>query len=164
MTLLIGALLAFIAILIGSPLLALLLGSVLVIIFKFPSNHINQSIATNFLQIGIIIIGFTMPASNAYEVTVKYFPLISIFVITIFIVGIFLAYLLKVDKSLGLLIASGTAICGATAMAAIAPLIKAKPKDLLVAFGMVFIYQEIQKCYIQGNFKFNPIYTIFFFK
>ena len=143
MTLLIGVLLAFIAILIGSPLLALLLGAALVIIFKFPNNYIHQSLGTNFLQIVIIIIGLTMSASNAYEVTVKYFPLISIFVITIFIVGIFLAYLLKVDKSLGLLIASGTAICGATAMAAIASLIKAKPKDLLVAFGMVFIFNAI---------------------
>ena len=143
MTLFIGVLLAFTAILIGSPLLALLFGSVLVIIFKFPSNHINQSLGTNFLQIGIIIIGLTMSASNALEVTAKYFPYISIFVITIFIVGIFLANLLKVDKSLGLLIASGTAICGATAMAAIAPLIKAKPKDLLVAFGMVFIFNAI---------------------
>ena len=143
MTLFIGVLLAFTAILIGSPLLALLLGSALVIIFKFPSNHINQSLGTNFLQIGIIIIGLTMSASNALEVTTKYFPYISIFVITIFIVGIFLANLLKVDKSLGLLIASGTAICGATAMAAIAPLIKAKPKDLLVAFGIVFIFNAI---------------------
>ena len=143
MTLFIGVLLAFTAILIGSPLLALLLGSALVIIFKFPSNQINQSLGTNFLQIGIIIIGLTMSASNALEVTAKYFPYISIFVITIFIVGIFLANLLKVDKSLGLLIASGTAICGATAMAAIAPLIKAKPKDLLVAFGMVFIFNAI---------------------
>ena len=143
MTFFIGVLLAFTAILIGSPLLALLLGSALVIIFKFPSNQINQSLGTNFLQIGIIIIGLTMSASNALEVTTKYFPYISIFVITIFIVGIFLANLLKVDKSLGLLIASGTAICGATAMAAIAPLIKAKPKDLLVAFGMVFIFNAI---------------------
>ena len=143
MTLFIGVLLAFTAILIGSPLLALLLGSALVIIFKFPSNQINQSLGTNFLQIGIIIIGLTMSASNALEVTAKYFPYISIFVITIFIVGIFLANLLKVDKRMGLLIASGTAICGATAMAAIAPLIKAKPKDLLVAFGMVFIFNAI---------------------
>ena len=30
---------------------------------------------------------------------------------------------------------------------------------IIFSFGMVFIYQEMQKCYIQGNFKFNPIYT-----
>ena len=30
---------------------------------------------------------------------------------------------------------------------------------IIFSFGMVFIYQEMQKCYIQGNFNFNPIYT-----
>ena len=143
MILFIGILFAFLAILIGSPLLALLLGSGLVLIFKFPENYINKSLGTIFLQIGIIIIGLTMSASNAYDVTSKYFPYISVFVITVFLVGILLAKLIKVDKSLGLLIASGTAICGATAMAAIAPLIQAKPKDLLIAMGIVFIFNAI---------------------
>ena len=143
MILFIGILFAFLALLIGSPLLALLLGSVLVLIFKFPEGYINKSLGTIFLQIGIIIIGLTMSASNAYDVTSKYFPYISVFVITVFLVGILLAKLIKVDKSLGLLIASGTAICGATAMAAIAPLIKAKPKDLLIAMGIVFIFNAI---------------------
>ena len=143
MTLFIGVLLAFTAILIGSPLLALLFGSVLVIIFKFPSNHINQSLGTNFLQIGIIIIGLTMSASNALEVTAKYFPYISIFVITIFIVGIFLANLLKVDKRMGLLIASGTAICGGTAIASLAPIIKSKSEDLVASISLVFLLNAI---------------------
>ena len=143
MILFIGILFAFLAILIGSPLLALLLGSGLVLIFKFPENYINKSLGTIFLQIGIIIIGLTMSASNAYDITSKYFPYISVFVITVFLVGILLAKLIKVDKSLGLLIASGTAICGATAMAAIAPLIQAKPKDLLIAMGIVFIFNAI---------------------
>ena len=143
MILFIGILFAFLALLIGSPLLALLLGSVLVLIFKFPEGYINKSLGTIFLQIGIIIIGLTMSASNAYDVTSKYFPYISVFVITVFLAGILLAKLIKVDKSLGLLIASGTAICGATAMAAIAPLIKAKPKDLLIAMGIVFIFNAI---------------------
>ena len=143
MILFIGILFAFLAILIGSPLLALLLGSGLVLIFKFPENYINKSLGTIFLQVGIIIIGLTMSASNAYDVTSKYFPYISIFVITVFLFGILLAKLIKVDKSLGLLIASGTAICGATAMAAIAPLIQAKPKDLLIAMGIVFIFNAI---------------------
>ena len=143
MKLFIGILFAFLAILMGSPLLALLLGSALVLIFKFPENYINKSLGTIFLQIGIIIIGLTMSASNAYDVTSKYFPYISIFVITVFLVGTLLSNLLKVDKSLGLLIASGTAICGATAMAAIAPLIRAKPKDLLLALGIVFIFNAI---------------------
>ena len=143
MKLFIGASLAFGSILVGSPLLALVLGSTFAIILKIPENYINKSIGTTFLQIGIIIIGLTMSASNALEVTAKYFPYISIFVLLVLSAGALLANLLKVDKKIGILIASGTAICGATAMAAVAPLIQAKPRDLLVSLAIIFIFNAI---------------------
>ena len=136
----VGFLLAFLSIFIGSPLIALLMGSLLVIVFKFPNNYIEKSVATNLLQAGIILIGFTISASTALEITFKYFPYVSIFVLIIFFVGLLLANLFKIEKKLGILIASGTAICGATAMAAISPLIKSKPKDLLVALAIIFIF------------------------
>ena len=136
----VGFLLAFLSIFIGSPLIALLMGSLLVIVFKFPNNYIEKSVATNLLQAGIILIGFTISASTALEITFKYFPYVSIFVLIIFFVGLLLANLFKIEKKLGILLASGTAICGATAMVAISPLIKAKSKDLLVALAIIFIF------------------------
>ena len=139
----VGFLLAFLSIFIGSPLIALLMGSLLVIVFKFPNNYIEKSVATNLLQAGIILIGFTISASTALEITFKYFPYVSIFVLIIFFVGLLLANLFKIEKKLGILIASGTAICGATAMAAISPLIKSKPKDLFVAIAIIFIFNAL---------------------
>ena len=136
----VGFLLAFLSIFIGSPLIALLMGSLLVIVFKFPNNYIEKSVATNLLQAGIILIGFTISASTALEITFKYFPYVSIFVLIIFFVGLLLANLFKIEKKLGILLASGTAICGATAMVAISPLIKSKPKDLFVALAIIFIF------------------------
>ena len=136
----VGFLLAFLSIFIGSPLIALLMGSLLVIVFKFPNNYIEKSVATNLLQAGIILIGFTISASTALEITFKYFPYVSIFVLIIFFVGLLLANLFKIEKKLGILLASGTAICGATAMAAISPLIKSKTKDLFVALAIIFIF------------------------
>tara|TARA_Y100001936_G_scaffold51518_1_gene50028 strand:+ start:80 stop:988 length:909 start_codon:yes stop_codon:yes gene_type:complete len=136
----VGFLLAFLSIFIGSPLIALLMGSLLVIVFKFPNDYIERSVATNLLQAGIILIGLTISASTALEVTFKYFPYVSVFVLIIFFMGLLLADLFKIEKKLGILLASGTAICGATAMAAISPLIKAKSKDLLVALAIIFIF------------------------
>ena len=136
----VGFLLAFLSIFIGSPLIALLMGSLLVIVFKFPNDYIERSVATNLLQAGIILIGLTISASTALEVTFKYFPYVSIFVLIIFFMGLLLADLFKIEKKLGILLASGTAICGATAMVAISPLIKAKSKDLLVALAIIFIF------------------------
>ena len=143
MKLIIGVLLAFFSILLGSPLIALVMGSLLVLVFKFPSNNISKSVATNLLQVGIILIGLTISVSSATEIAFKYFPYISAFVILIFFIGLFLANLFKVDRSLGILIASGTAICGATAMAAISPLIKATPKDLFAALTIIFVFNAI---------------------
>ena len=136
----VGFLLAFLSIFIGSPLIALMMGSLLVIVFKFPNDYIERSVATNLLQAGIILIGLTISASTALEVTFKYFPYVSVFVLIIFFMGLLLADLFKIEKKLGILLASGTAICGATAMVAISPLIKAKSKDLLVALAIIFIF------------------------
>tara|TARA_B100000513_G_scaffold185854_1_gene107255 strand:- start:203 stop:1111 length:909 start_codon:yes stop_codon:yes gene_type:complete len=143
MKLIIGGLLAFFSILLGSPLIALVMGSLLVLVFKFPSDYISKSVTRNLLQVGIILIGLTISVSSATEIAFKYFPYISAFVILIFFIGLFLANLFKVDRSLGILIASGTAICGATAMAAISPLIKAKPKDLFAALTIIFVFNAI---------------------
>ena len=143
MKLIIGALLAFFSILLGSPLIALVMGSLLVLVFKFPSDYISKSVTRNLLQVGIILIGLTISVSSATEIAFKYFPYVSAFVILIFFIGLFLANLFKVDRSLGILIASGTAICGATAMAAISPLIKAKPKDLFAALTIIFVFNAI---------------------
>ena len=41
------------------------------------------------------------------------------------------------------LISSGAAICGGTAMAAIAPIIKAKPQELLIALTIIFLLNAI---------------------
>ena len=143
MKLIIGGLLAFFSILLGSPLIALVMGSLLVLVFKFPSDYISKSVTRNLLQVGIILIGLTISVSSATEIAFKYFPYVSVFVILIFFIGLFLANLFKVDRSLGILIASGTAICGATAMAAISPLIKAKPKDLFAALTIIFVFNAI---------------------
>ena len=140
MKFIVGFLLAFLSIFIGSPLIALLMGSLLVIVFKFPNDYIERSVATNLLQAGIILIGLTISASTALEVTFKYFPYVSVFVLIIFFMGLLLADLFKIEKKLGILLVSGTAICGATAMVAISPLIKAKSKDLLVALAIIFIF------------------------
>ena len=139
----IGIPIAIIAILIGSPLLALLAGMLFAIAFKLPDNFINESLGTKFLQVGIVILGLTISASNALELTIIYFPYISIFVLAIFLLGLLLGKVFSINKRIIILVASGTAICGATAMAAISPIIKAKPKDLLVCMAIIFSFNAL---------------------
>ena len=77
------------------------------------------------------------------ELNSAYLPWISLFVITTFLAAIFLGKLLAVEKKQAYLLASGTAICGGTAMAAVAPAIKAKPEDLTTTLSIVFLFNAV---------------------
>ena len=143
MNLLLGVVLAFIALIIGSPLAALLFGISFTLLISSNEELILKSTGTKLLQIGIVILGLTISSSGAINLTTKYFPYISLFVIVIFLVGLIASKILKIDTKLSMLLVSGTAICGATAMVAISPLIKAKPKDLLTSLGVIFIFNAI---------------------
>ena len=131
-----------IAVVINIPVLALMLGIIFVSI-KSHQNLIAPSMGTKLLQAGIIIIGLTTTSSTAINLISEFFLQVSLFVIAVFLIGILLAKAFKINNSLGLLISSGTAICGATAIAAIAPIIKSKPKELLIALSIIFIFNAI---------------------
>ena len=131
-----------ISVVINIPVLALMLGIIFVSI-KSQRNLIAPNLGTKLLQAGIIIIGFTITSSTAINLISEFFLQVSLFVIAIFLIGILLAKTFNINNSLGLLISSGTAICGATAIAAIAPIIKSKPKELLIALSIIFIFNAI---------------------
>jgi uncharacterized integral membrane protein (TIGR00698 family) len=61
----------------------------------------------------------------------------------VFIVGWCLRKLLSVDSEVGLLITVGTAICGGSAIAAVTPVIRAKPHSVSVALGSIFILNAL---------------------
>ena len=145
MNLLLGTILALIALIIDSPLVALVLGISFALFIGSANAEglVLKSTGTKLLQIGIVILGLTISSSSATILTTQYFPIISAFVIAIFLVGYLLSKVFRMDAKLSMLLVSGTAICGATAMAAIAPLIKAKPKHLLASMGVIFIFNAI---------------------
>lgn len=57
--------------------------------------------------------------------------------------GLGLARLLKVDREAGLLISVGTAICGGSAIAAVAPVIRAREQAISVALATVFLLNAV---------------------
>ena len=136
---LIGLLLIIISAYTGSAFISLLLGVVFAYSFNLSEQFITKSIGSKLIQLGIILLAFSIPLYDAYELTRTFLPSISLFVILIFILGLLLGRFLKVDKNQTILIASGTAICGATAIAAIAPILKAKPKIIIASISLVFL-------------------------
>ena len=143
MKLSIGILLAVFAIWSGSAVASIFTGIIYSLILNIPDNFITKSAGPRLLQIGIVILGLSISLTKAFSVTGSYLPSISLLVIITFFLGIYIGKLIGLDKKLTLLIASGAAICGGTAMVAIAPIIKARPKDLLTAITIIFLLNAL---------------------
>ena len=128
-----------IALFIGNAAISLLLGILFSFFNKKDQILIPNKIGSKFLKIGIIFLGGSISYKSLTNISIDYFPLISLYVITVMILGFLLGSLMKIDKKHLLLLISGTAICGGTAMAALAPIIKSKNEELASSITIVFL-------------------------
>ena len=114
-------------------------------------SHLNNKLSLTplsvngslFLKAGIICLGGTISLQSLGTISVDYIPLVSIYVIAIMLIGILIGKAIKLPKNLTLLLVSGTAICGGTAIASLAPIIKAKSEDLVASISLVFLLNAI---------------------
>ena len=98
---------------------------------------------SNFLKAGIICLGGTISLKALGDISADYIPVVSVYVIAIMIFGILIGKLINLPKNLTLLLVSGTAICGGTAIASLAPIIKARSEDLVASISLVFLLNAI---------------------
>ena len=98
---------------------------------------------SNFLKAGIICLGGTISLKALGNISADYIPLVSLYVIAIMFFGILIGKLIKLPRNLTLLLVSGTAICGGTAIASLAPIIKARSEDLVASISFVFLLNAI---------------------
>ena len=104
----------------------------------------NKKMSKVLLQYSVVGLGFGM---NLYESLASgregmIFTIIS--VVGTLVIGTLIGRkLLKVDRETSYLISSGTAICGGSAIAAVGPVIKAKPANMSVALAVVFVLNAI---------------------
>lgn len=128
---------------VGHAALALLLGVVFSYLFRLSEDFFTKKIGTKILQTGIVFLGGSLSLSEAAKISGDFLPWVSLFVIATFFFAFLLGKLIGVDKKLSFLLASGSAICGGTAIAVVAPTIKSKPEELITALTIVFILNVI---------------------
>ena len=131
------------AVYLGNAAISIFLGIIFLTILKPEDNFFSRRVGTTPLQIGIVLLGTTISLSYAWNVSANYLPWISLFVLGSFCTGLILGKILGIHHMLAFLLSSGAAICGGTAMAAMAPIIKAKPQELLIAMTIVFLLNAI---------------------
>lgn len=103
------------------------------------------------LQYSVVLMGFGMNLQQVIEVSSKGIVLTACSVLLVFLFGMLLGRLLKVDRNTAMLISSGTAICGGSAIAAVSPIIKAKDNQISFALTVVFVLNAL------ALFIFPPI-------
>ncbi|MGQ1786811.1 MULTISPECIES: YeiH family protein [unclassified Saccharicrinis] len=119
-----------------SPAIALVIGmglSLLGIKLK-----VSQENTSYILQASIVLMGFGMNLTQVIETSQTAFVETAVSVIAVMGLGILFGKFLKVDSKVSLLIASGTAICGGSAIAAVSNVLH--PKNHQVSFSLVVIF------------------------
>ena len=139
--------------LIGGPIAAILAGILLSLFFpNFTGKEFGKGFSFSrgikftskkLLQYAIIFIGFEMNLFNVLRVgrlslTVMAFTFLAAF-ITAFLAG----KLLKLPGNTTVLIGVGTSVCGGSAIAAVAPVIRAEDEDVARAISTIFLFNII---------------------
>ena len=135
--------LAWMAHWVSSPV-ALALGFAFALIVGEAFPAFNKTMSKKLLQYSVIGLGFGMNVNKALASGSEgmLFTVVSVFG-TLALGWFFGRKLLKVDSQTSYLLSSGTAICGGSAIAAVGPVIKAKPESMSVALGVVFVLNGI---------------------
>jgi uncharacterized integral membrane protein (TIGR00698 family) len=95
------------------------------------------------LQSAIVLLGFTLGFDRLIQVSADYGLVVAVFVLGTLALGFGLAKALASEKAEATLLSSGTAICGGTAIATLAPIIQAKPHNVGVAMALVFLLNAV---------------------
>src|SRR5690606_70275 len=97
----------------------------------------------NLLQLSIIGLGFGLNAIAAFEVSKDGFLITISTIGLVFGLGFLFNKFFKIEKITALLISSGTAICGGSAIASVSPIVKAKNEQISIAIGVVFLLNAV---------------------
>ena len=126
-----------------SPPIALVLGLIVANFFGHPFLKWNHKATTYLLQFSVVGLGFGMNVHSAVSAGKEGFLLTIVSIVSTLVLGTFLGKWFKTEKKTSHLISCGTAICGGSAIAAIAPVIKSNEKRTAVALGVIFILNSV---------------------
>lgn len=126
-----------------SPPIALALGLVIAFTFGNPFPQLQGRPTKYLLQTSVVLLGFGMNLSSVYKAGKDgiLFTIVTIF--GTLVLGYFVGKALKVADRTSTLISSGTAICGGSAIAAVAPAIDAENDEVTVSLGTIFVLNSV---------------------
>lgn len=127
-----------------SPQWTLLTGIILSLFIQETSLQTKAKlISSKLLQLSVILLGASLNFNavlnqGSSSILVTFFSILFVFIL-----GFFGQKLLGINREQGTLITMGTAICGGSAIGALAPVIKADTMAITVSIGVVFMLNAL---------------------
>lgn len=126
-----------------SPPVALTAGIVFGLLLVHPYLGESRKFSKFLLQASVVALGFGMNLQEVLRAGRSGFVYTALGISAALLAGWALGRLLRVPATPSFLISSGTAICGGSAIAAVAPILQAEAGEMSVALGTVFILNSI---------------------
>ena len=127
----------------ANPVLAFFFG-VGISFFGISKNLKHLDIIGSYLlKIAIILLGLVFNVNQVSSIASESFLLVLGLVTITSFLGVVLYFVFNVSKKFSILSTAGTAICGATAVSSVSPLINAKPKEVGSVLSIIFILNAI---------------------
>ncbi len=126
-----------------SPGVALMLGIAVALTMGNPFSLTTARTVTPLLQLSVIGLGAGMNLVEVGRAGVHGFFYTVIGITLTMTIGLTLGRLMRTGRDTSLLVTVGTAICGGSAIAAVAPAIRAKSHEISVALATVFFLNAV---------------------
>ena len=134
-----------------SPAVALFLGLALGMTAGQPFPKFSKKTSKYLLQFSVVGLGFGMNLHESLRTGKEGMLFTVVSVVAVLALGMYLGKRLMMDRKTAYLISAGTAICGGSAIAAVAPVVKANDNERSMSLGTIFILNAI------ALFIFPPI-------
>lgn len=122
---------------------ALFLGLAFTLILGSPFPKFNKTMSKYLLQVSVVGLGFGMNLLDSLKAGSDGMLFTLFSVVSVMFIGILVGKWLGVTRVPSYLIASGTAICGGSAIAAVGPIAKANESEMSVSLATIFVLNAI---------------------
>jgi uncharacterized integral membrane protein (TIGR00698 family) len=126
-----------------SPPIALTVGIIFGLSVSHPLPADSKDLSRFLLQASVVALGFGMNLHEVIKAGKSGFVYTALGISFALIVGLALGKFLQVRGNASYLITTGTAICGGSAIAAIAPIIQADEQETAVSLATIFILNSV---------------------
>jgi uncharacterized integral membrane protein (TIGR00698 family) len=126
-----------------SPPVALAAGLIFGFSFAHPFHVESKTLSKFLLQASVVGLGFGMDLQQVLRAGRTGFIYTAASISIALLLGSVLGRLLQVRQRISFLISIGTAICGGSAIAAIAPITNATEEEIGVSLGAVFVLNSV---------------------